>query len=248
MVKVKEDMTGWKMCEHGVPNSMLTVVKQVEDYVKPNGNRTAQWLCICGCENQTQVILRSDDIKSGKRLSCGCMFKKKSVWLDGIFEDDYGQYKIGFAHNTNSQIYVDLDDFDKVKEFCWTECNDNGFKTLQTRCDGKYVRMHTLLGYSRCDHIDRNELNNRKSNLRKCTQQENTMNRSISKANQSGVIGVGWHNATSKWRSRIKYNGNSIELGLFVDKNEAIRARLEAEKKYFGDFAPQKHLFEQYFV
>lgn len=31
MVKVKEDMTGWVMNEHGFPDSRLTVIKQVED-------------------------------------------------------------------------------------------------------------------------------------------------------------------------------------------------------------------------
>ena len=44
MVKVKEDMTGWKMWEHGVPDSRLTVIKQVEDYVTPKGQHHSQWL------------------------------------------------------------------------------------------------------------------------------------------------------------------------------------------------------------
>ena len=35
-------------------------------------------------------------------------------------------------------------------------------------------------------------------------------------------------------------------LGHFDNKDDAIRARLNAEVKYFGEFAPQKHLYEQY--
>ena len=31
-------------------------------------------------------------------------------------------------------------------------------------------------------------------------------------------------------------------------KEDAIKARLMAEKKYFGYFAPQRHLFEEYGV
>ena len=31
-----------------------------------------------------------------------------------------------------------------------------------------------------------------------------------------------------------------------MNKEDAIKARLEAEAKYYGDFAPQKHLFEEY--
>ena len=41
-------------------------------------------------------------------------------------------------------------------------------------------------------------------------------------------------------------NQKSIWLGEYADKDDAIKARLLAEAKYFGDFAPQHHLFEQY--
>ena len=37
-----------------------------------------------------------------------------------------------------------------------------------------------------------------------------------------------------------------IGLGLFENKDDAIKARLEAEAKYYGKFASQQHLFEQY--
>jgi hypothetical protein len=56
MVKVKEDMTGWKMWEHGVPDSRLIVIQQVEDYVDNNGNRQAQWLCECACEEHNRAV------------------------------------------------------------------------------------------------------------------------------------------------------------------------------------------------
>ena len=42
MVRVREDMTGWKMWEHGVPDSRLTVLKQAEDYVDSRGKCSAQ--------------------------------------------------------------------------------------------------------------------------------------------------------------------------------------------------------------
>jgi hypothetical protein len=43
-------------------------------------------------------------------------------------------------------------------------------------------------------------------------------------------------------------NRKQIRLGCFSDKIDAIKARLKAEKEYFGEFAPQQHLFEQYEV
>jgi hypothetical protein len=37
-------------------------------------------------------------------------------------------------------------------------------------------------------------------------------------------------------------------LGYFINKDDAIKTRLSAEAKYYGEFAPQKHLFEEYGV
>ena len=37
-----------------------------------------------------------------------------------------------------------------------------------------------------------------------------------------------------------------LNLGYFTNKNDAIKARLNGEVKYFGEFSSQKHLYEQY--
>jgi hypothetical protein len=71
-------------------------------------------------------------------------------------------------------------------------------------------------------------------------------NCSLRSNNTSGVTGVGWHKQTLKWRVRIVVNGVELFLGTYVDFEDAVKARLQAEKKYFGDFAPQKHLYEEY--
>lgn len=43
------DMTGWVMSEHGVPDSRLTVIKEVEPHYTKGGNRQRQYLCKCTC-------------------------------------------------------------------------------------------------------------------------------------------------------------------------------------------------------
>lgn len=67
----REDMTGWVMKEHGVPDSLLTVVCRAEDHITTGGNRYTQWLCNCECGNQ--VVSRTAYIKSGNTKSCGCL-------------------------------------------------------------------------------------------------------------------------------------------------------------------------------
>ena len=62
----------------------------------------------------------------------------------------------------------------------------------------------------------------------------------------SGVNGVYWDKCRSKWAVQIAYNGNKYSLGRYSEKDDAIIARLLAEKKYYGDSAPQSYLFEKY--
>lgn len=250
------DMTGWVMSEHGVPDSRLTVIKRAEDYIDPkSGQHIIRWLCECGCMEHNMIVIRGDALRSGHTLSCGCYNKERSVeinkkhnkWLDEIFSDEYGEYRIGLTSNTNREFYVDVDDYDKVKDYCWCEyLVQKRYSTLRTNKDGKYINMHQLLGFKNYDHIDRNELNNRKNNLRYCTERQNHMNRSLNRNNTSGVTGVSWDTAHSRWMAQIGVNGKYIKLGTFKNKDDAIICRLKAEVKYYGEFAPQKHLFEQY--
>ena len=55
-----------------------------------------------------------------------------------------------------------------------------------------------------------------------------------------------WDKNNNKWMSSIEFNKKYIYLGRFIVKDDAIIARLKAEKKYYGEFAPQRHLFEEY--
>lgn len=94
------------------------------------------------------------------------------------------------------------------------------------------------------DHSDRNKLNNSKNNLRKCSQRENSINRTIKKNSKSGYLGV--YQQNEKWRAAITINQKTMYLGSYETKEEALIERLKAEKKYFKEFAPQRHLFEKY--
>lgn len=62
----------------------------------------------------------------------------------------------------------------------------------------------------------------------------------------SGVNGVYWDKIKNKWAANIRYNGKRYFLGRYIDKNDAVIARLLAEKKYYGGNAPQSHLFSKY--
>jgi len=73
-------------------------------------------------------------------------------------------------------------------------------------------------------------------NLRYATHSQNSQNASIKKSNTSGVSGVHWHNGANKWYVRIRVNNKRLLLGYFINFDDAVKIRKEAEVKYFGEF------------
>lgn len=170
---------------------------------------------------------------------------KKNIFSE-MLTDEHGEYYIGYTNNNKTEFYIDAENFNNVKNYCWHDRIDNGVRRLCARVNGKKLLMHQFLGFKNYDHIDRNELNNRKYNLRECTHRENCQNRGMYSNNTSGIIGVYWVKSLQKWTVRIQIDGKNTNLGNFNNKEDAIRTRLQAEKDYYKEFAPQKHLFKEY--
>lgn len=85
------------------------------------------------------------------------------------------------------------------------------------------------------DHIDRNGLNNSRSNLRVATRSQNLANRGKTRANTSGYKGV--FARGRRWLAQIKVNGEAIRLGTYETREEAARAYDKGALKFFGEFA-----------
>jgi len=81
------------------------------------------------------------------------------------------------------------------------------------------------------DHIDGGRANNRISNLRAVSHQENSKNSKLSKRNKSGITGVRKYKS-SGWTAEISINGKKTHLGCFGDFFEACCARKSAENKH----------------
>ena len=207
--------------------------------IKPNKKKSRCWDCLCECGKQ--CVVSSNQLKCGKTKSCGCLrkelaYNKCKKYNDYEIQEDY----VIMYTSKGEPFYVDLEDFWKVKDICWHK-NKNGY--IAGALNGKSVRLHRLIMDAPrgrvVDHIHgkstRND--NRKYNLRITTNQENCQNRPVSKDNTSGVTGVNWHKASNKWRAFIGINGKNIHLGSFTSLDEAIKARREAEDKYFGEWS-----------
>ena len=249
MVKVKEDLTGRIF-------GMLKVIQQIDDHVDKNGVHRSKWLCECLCEKHTRIAVLGKNLTktNNPTRSCGCLRREachKTNKYSELLSDEYGEYYIGWTTNTNAEFYVDVSDFENIKDYCWREAiNANGYHSLEAY-DGelkKTIRMHWLFGFKGYDNEDQNPLNNRRHNLRYCTPSQNQQNKPMYKNNTSGVIGVSWDDAYQKWLAQIHIDKVMKNLGRYVNKDDAIKARLRAEKEYYGEFAPQKRLFDKYLI
>lgn len=243
MVKVKEDLTGKTF-------GRLYVIKQMEDCLEKHGRQRDQWLCKCECGNFTVVIGKNLKKKNGTQ-SCGCLGVERLIQRntkENIY-DLNEQYGVGYTSNTNEKFYFSLQDYNLIESYCWHEIiTKTGYRVLKAWDveKQKEITMAELLGCKNYDHANRNTLDNRRENLRPATSTNNSQNRTRQRNNTSGFTGVCWNKKEQMWVARIGLNGKNKNLGCFTDKTEAIRCRLLAEAKYYGEFAPQRHLFEQY--
>jgi hypothetical protein len=110
--------------------------------------------------------------------------------------------------------------------------------------DNKIYHAHVLAwlhvygewALNQIDHINGNGLDNRIENLRLADNFQNSWNKKKAANNTSGVKGVSWHKPSQKWVARITVFGRVMSLGSFDDVEDAKRARVAAEKEYFGEY------------
>jgi hypothetical protein len=87
------------------------------------------------------------------------------------------------------------------------------------------------------DHINGNGLDNRKSNLRLCTQAENVKNARKITPSVSGYKGVYWKKSSRKWVAQINANNKKLHLGLFVSERDAAIGYNAAALEHHREFA-----------
>jgi hypothetical protein len=87
------------------------------------------------------------------------------------------------------------------------------------------------------DHMDGDGLNNRRDNLRPCTNQQNSFNRKKTAKASSIYKGVRWHNRDRRWIVEVTHNSKRREVGRFKSEEDAARAYDFEANKLFGEFA-----------
>lgn len=142
------------------------------------------------------------------------------------------------THAIIDEIDADLDDFK-----WYNNGNDYACRkpNLKPRIYLHRVILQRIIGRDlvqgeEADHINRNRLDNRRSNLRVSDRSLNASNRALQTNNTSKYRGV-WLNEIGKWRADIKVRGKKICLGTFVTPEEAAHAYDATALKIRGEFA-----------
>lgn len=148
--------------------------------------------------------------------------------------------------NKDKFAIIDAADYEWLNQWKWiTQQNKKTiFYATRTRWNGSgltTIRMHRLiLGVGKgeqVDHINGDGLDNRRCNLRVCSQQENTFNKRKSENKSSKYKGVSWKKQAKKWVARITINRKLTNLGYFNTQESAAHAYNEMAMKYYGEYA-----------
>jgi len=137
------------------------------------------------------------------------------------------------------EILADAEELEKLKHYSWC-VSAQGYAVANIK--GRVVKMNRyILGLDNCvgkivDHINKNKLDNRKTNLRFCSPKDNARNISVSKNSKSQVLGVR-KTKYGKYNVRIVADRKEHHIGNFENIEDAIFARRKAEIKYHGKFA-----------
>lgn len=195
----------------------------VESVYREGGRSYA--VCNCSCGNSLTCGITA--LSTGATLSCGC----------------YGRERRSETHTTHgmstSHTYG-----------CWA--------AMKSRCDNKNLPHYERYGGSGIsyqeswsdfenfyrdmgvcpDDLSLDRIDGTKGytvdNCRWASSTTQAINRGKFKNNTSGRTGVSFHKNLGKWVARITVNRCRLQLGNYLDIEDAIAAREAAELKYFG--------------
>jgi hypothetical protein len=183
-----------------------------------------KYRCKCDCGNITDVFYHN--LVSENTVSCGRCNQVSFI--------NYMLFTIGKDRKGNKFI-IDSEDFTRIKDYYWM-MNSRGY--WYANINGRLISMHDLILNSKnIDHKNRAKYDNRKENLRSCSNSENNFNKKKMKGNYTSKYkGVCWDKSRNRWLGSIRVNRKLIRLGSFILEVDAAKAYNDAVLKYCPEF------------
>ncbi len=141
---------------------------------------------------------------------------------------------------------VDDCDFEELMKYRWfVDVRRHGiyikrYKPTEFGKNGNIYLHRQIMGVTdiniKVDHINGNQLDNRRENLRLCSQAQNLMNRKPRKENVHGLKGA-YRTPAGRWQSKLMANGIRLYIGTYDTPEAAARAYDQKAIELFGEFA-----------
>ena len=144
------------------------------------------------------------------------------------YDPDTGVFTWLVYRNVNARVGGRCGHVEDRTLYRWIYIDDAKHKSARLA----FLYMKGRLPSAHMDHINHIRSDDRWCNLREVTQQENNKNKTMQTNNTSGVMGVHWKKAISKWGAKIVVNKKQIHIGYYSSINKATSARKAAEVKY----------------
>ena len=142
---------------------------------------------------------------------------------------------------------VGAQDYEWIAQRRWNSNGNRQDKRRYAKNENTFLHrliMERVLGrpllnwkIEQVDHKNGDGLDNRRPNLRICSQSQNGANSKKAAPCSSQFKGVVWQKHRNKWSAKISVNGKHYHLGNFVDEEDAATAYDVAARRLRGDFA-----------
>lgn len=164
---------------------------------------------------------------------------------DYWFDDNNSEIVHFNLYNQKNELIgnfiIDKEDIEKVKYHKWRVSHDHVVTGLPAKGTQRDL-AHIILDFDArksdmvVDHINGNPFDDRKINLRICTQGQNCCNKSFISNNTTGFIGVSYRKDRERYDPEIRIQNNRCHLGYCKTLEEAVYKRFYAEQLIFGDY------------
>lgn len=140
--------------------------------------------------------------------------------------------------SNGKSFLIDSNQVEKVMQYSWHFTTKGYVRTSSRKLKRISLHKYLLNTDKQIDHINRDKTDNRISNLRICTTQENNFNRMGWTYSKSGLKGVTYDKRKNKFKARIGFNNKRLHLGYFDTAEEASRVYNQKAKELYKDYSP----------
>lgn len=194
--------------------------KLVAEYkLAPREDGKTRWLCRCDCGNTCEVA--SEYLRSGRQKSCGCGKRKD------LTNQRFGSLT---AIERTEQYVIRGDGRKKYLWKCVCDCGEVVYRLPEKLNESQDSMCKKCQAEKAVSAMRQN------AGFVGGTQIARIRNMEPTAACKSGVRGVFFNNRSRKWRAMLRFQRKNIYLGEYTDFNAAVKARKEAEEKYFTSF------------